>query len=169
MRRGDWSSPAFLIEGIVVVATIGAVGGGCGATVGDGLGVASLGAGGILAPVGSTSMMKRTVRAGGVLLGASGMGVCESVAVGTLGVAVSLGRFLDLEPVGEEEEGWEEDGHVVGVNGDDHRSGLLCEPSSSALVKVPGRANRDLLGVVDGFLDEVEELFVVVREDVGWE
>jgi len=114
-------------------------------------------------------MMKRTIRAGGVFLGASGMGVSESIAIGTLGVAVSLGRFLDLEPLGEEEEGGEEDGNVVGVNGDNHRSGLLGEPNSSALVKVPGRANRDLLRVVDGFLDEVEQLFVVVWEDVGWD
>jgi len=113
--------------------------------------------------------MKRTIRAGGVFLGASGMGVSESVTVGALGVAVSLGRFLDLEPRGEAEEGGEEDGNIVGVNGDDHRSGLLGEPSSSALVKVPGRTNRDLLCVVDGFLDEVEQLFVVVWEDVGWD
>jgi len=35
------------------------------------------------------------------------------------------------------------------------------------LVKVPGRANGDLLRVVDGFLDESEELFVVVLDVVG--
>jgi len=169
LRRGDWSSPAFFVEGIVVIATVGAVGGGRWAAVGDGSGVASLGTGGVLATMGRTSMMKRTIRAGGVFLGASGMGVSEPVAVGTLGVAVSLGRFLDLEPLGEEEEGGEEDGNVVGVNGDNHRSGLLGEPNSSALVKVPGRANRDLLRVVDGFLDEVEQLFVVIWEDVGWD
>jgi len=114
-------------------------------------------------------MMKRTIQAGGVLLDASGMGVSESITVGALGVAVSLGRYLDLEPLGEEEEGGEEDGNVVGVNGDNHRSGLLGEPNSSALVKVPGCANRDLFRVADGFLDEVEQLFVVVWEDVGWD
>ena len=63
----------------------------------------------------------------------------------------------------------EENGNVVGVNGTKHRSGLLGEPNSSALVKVPGRANRDLLRVADGFLDEVEQLFVVVWEDVCWD
>jgi len=42
-------------------------------------------------------MMKRTVGAGGVFLAASGSGVSESIAVGALGVALSLGRFLDLE------------------------------------------------------------------------
>jgi len=51
--------------------------------------------------------------------------VSETVAVEALGVAVSLRRFLDFEPLQEEEEGGEEDGNVVGVNGDHHRSGLL--------------------------------------------
>ena len=73
----------------------------------------------------------------------------EAVAVGTLGVAIILRRCLDLESLYEEEEGWEEDGNVVVVNQDDYRSGLLCEPSSSTLVKVPGHANCDLLRVVD--------------------
>jgi len=57
----------------------------------------------------------------------------------------------------------------MGVNRDNHRSGLLGEPTSSVLVKVPGRASRDLFRVVDGFFDEVEELFVVIWEDVGWD
>jgi len=61
------------------------------------------------------------------------------------------------------------DGNVVGVNGDNHRSGLLGEPSSSVLVEVAGRANRDRLGVVDGVFDEGKKLLVVVREDVGWD
>jgi len=43
--------PAFFIEGIVVVTTVGAVRGGGGATVGDGFGVAALGAGGVGASV----------------------------------------------------------------------------------------------------------------------
>jgi len=42
-------------------------------------------------------MMKRTKGAGGVFLGASGMGVSESVAVGALGIAVGLGSLLDFE------------------------------------------------------------------------
>jgi len=42
-------------------------------------------------------MMKGTLGAGGVLLGASGRGVSKVLAVGPLGVAVSLRRFLDLE------------------------------------------------------------------------
>jgi len=153
----------------MVIATVGAVGGGRWAAVGDGSGVASLGTGGVLASVGQTSMMKRTIQAGGVFLAASGMGVSEPVAVGALGVAVSLARFLDLEPLREEEEAGEEDGNGVGVNGDDHRSGLLGESNSSALVKVPGRGNRELLRIADGFLDEVEQLFVVIWEDMGWD
>jgi len=42
-------------------------------------------------------MMKRRVGAGGVLLGASGSGVSESIGVGALGVVVSFCCFLDLE------------------------------------------------------------------------
>ena len=53
------------------------------------------------------------------------------------------------------------------VNRDDHRSGLLCEPSSSALIKVEGRANLDRPCIEDGVLDKGEELFFVVWEDVG--
>ena len=95
-RRGDWSSPAFPGEGIVVAATIGAVGGGGRAAPRDGLLVPSFGAGGVLAPVGRTSMMKCAIWARGVFLGASGSGVSEPVAVGALGVAVGLDDFLDL-------------------------------------------------------------------------
>jgi len=151
----------------VVVTTFGAVGGGGGTAAGDGLGVAALGAGGVLASVCRPNMMKCTVWAGGVFLGASGGGVSEPVAVGALGVAVSLSRFLDLEPLGEEEDSWQEAWNVVVVDGDDHRSGLVGEPSSSALVKVPCRANHNRVRVEDGVLEEGEQLFVVVREDVG--
>jgi len=104
----------------------------------------------------------RAIGAGGVFLGASGIGVSESVAVGALGVAVGLCGLFDFETPREEEEGWGKDGNLVGVNGDNHRSGLLGEPSSSALVKVPGRANRDRLCVVDGVFEEDKELFVVL-------
>jgi len=41
--------------------------------------------------------MKRTVQAGGVFLGASGIGVSESIAVGALGIAVGLRGLLDFE------------------------------------------------------------------------
>ena len=54
---------------------------GGGAATGDALGVTALGAGGVMPSVGRVSMMKRTVGAGGVFLGASGIGVSESVAV----------------------------------------------------------------------------------------
>jgi len=58
---------------------------------------------------------------------------------------------------------------VVGVNADKHRSGLLGKTSSSVFVKLPGRANRDRQGIVNGTFEESKELFVVVREDVGWD
>ena len=97
-----------------------------------------------------------------MFLGASGMGVSELVAGGALGIAVDLCSLFDFETPRGEEEGWGKDGNVVGLNGDSHRSGLLGKPSSSVLVKVPGRANRDRLCIVDGLFDEREELFVVV-------
>ena len=83
----------------MVVTIVGTVGRGGGTAAGQGLGVAALGAGGVLASVGRTSMMKRTVGAGGVFQGASGRGVSESVGVCALGVAVTLRRFLDFEPL----------------------------------------------------------------------
>jgi len=106
-------------------------------------------------------MMKRTIGRGGVFVGASGIGLSESVAVGGLGVAVSLCGLFDFETPREEAEGWCKDGNVVGVNGDNHRSGLIGKPSSSVLLKVPGSANRDRRCVVDGVLDKSKELFVV--------
>jgi len=106
-------------------------------------------------------MMKRAIGAGGVFLGASGIGVSESVAVGALGVAVGQSSLFDFETPREEEKGWGKDGNVVAVNSDNHRSGRLGKPSSSILVKVPGRADRDRLCVVDGVLDESKELLVV--------
>jgi len=59
-------------------------------------------------------MMKCTIGASWVFLGASGMGVSNTVAVQTLGVAVSLRRFLDFAPLQEVEEGGEEDGTLSG-------------------------------------------------------
>jgi len=107
-------------------------------------------------------MMKRTKGAGGVFQDASGIGVSEPVGVGALGITVDLRSLLDFETPREEKEGWGKDGNLVGVNGDNYPGGLLGKPSSLVLVKVPGRANRDRLCVVDGILDESEELFVVL-------
>ena len=103
-RMGDWSSPAFSGKGIVVAATVGAVGGGGGATPGDGFLVPSFGASGVLAPMGRTSMMKCAIWARGVLLGASGRCVSESVAVGALGVTVGLDDSFNLSAFREEED-----------------------------------------------------------------
>ena len=104
----------------MVATAVGTVGGGGWAAARDGPGVASLGAGGVLAPMGRTSMVKRTKGARGVGLLATLGGVAETVAVVALGVSVGVDGFLNLEPFREEEEGREESLYVVGVNGDNH-------------------------------------------------
>jgi len=83
-------------------------------------------------------MVKCAIAGGGVFLGASGMGVSEPVAVEALGVAVSLRRFFDFGQLRQEEAAREEDGNVVGGNGDNHRSGLL-----SQTVTKQGRLSHD--------------------------
>ena len=83
----------------MVLTGVRAVGGGVGAAAGDGFGVAAFGACGVLASVGRVTMMKSTVGAGGVLLGALGMGASELIGIEALPVAVNLRRILDLEPL----------------------------------------------------------------------
>ena len=70
--------------------------------------------------MGRTSMVKRTIGARGVFLGAALGGVTVAIAVGALGVSVRLHCLFDLEATGEEEEAWEEGGNVFWVNGDNH-------------------------------------------------
>jgi len=60
-------------------------------------------------------MVKCAIGTSWVFLGASGVGVSETVAVEALGVAVSLRSFLDFEPLRQEEEGGEEDGTSSGL------------------------------------------------------
>ena len=79
-------------------------------------------------------MVKRTKEARGVGLFAALGGVAEEVAVVALGVLVGVDGFLDLEPLGEQEEGWKEFLYVVRVNGDNHQSRLFGYSSSSVLV-----------------------------------
>ena len=81
----------------MVVTAVVVVEGGGGATAGDCLGVAAHGARRVLVSVSRTGMIKRTVGAGGVFLSPAGGGGSKAVAIGTLGVAISLRRFLDLE------------------------------------------------------------------------
>ena len=73
------------------------MGGGGWVAARDGPGVSSLGAGGILAPVSRTSMVKRTEGARVVGLFTTLGGVAEAVAVVALGVPVGVDGFLNLE------------------------------------------------------------------------
>jgi len=81
----------------VVITAVEAVGRGGGTAVRDSPGGASLGTSWVSASVSRVSMMKHTVGASGVFLGSSGRGVSNGIAVGTLGIVVSLCRFLNLE------------------------------------------------------------------------
>ena len=76
-------------------------------------------------------------------------GVAEAVAVVTLSKQVGVDGFLDLEPLGEGEEGWEKFLYVVGVGGDNHRSRLFGYSSRSVLVKPPGRTDLNHFRVED--------------------
>jgi len=85
----------------MVVATVGAMGGAGGRAVGDRFAVAPLGAGGIVAPMSHTSMVKRTVGAQGRFLGAALGGVAEGVLVGKLGVSIDINYLFKIEAFGE--------------------------------------------------------------------
>jgi len=69
------------------------------AAAGNRFGVAVFGAGGVLAAVSCATMMKCTIGASWVFLGASGIGVSLAERVESLGVAVYVRRFVDLEPL----------------------------------------------------------------------
>jgi len=100
--------------------------------------VSAPGAGGILTSVSRASMMKRTKGTRGVGGGASLMSVSVSPVVSTLaGSGGGEGKF-DLVFRGEDDNTRGEGGNVLGVDGDNHRSGLLGAPRISARVKVPG-------------------------------
>ena len=120
-----------------------------------------------MASVCRMSMVKRTKVVRGVGLFATLGGVDEAVAVVKLGVSVGVDGFLNLEPCGEEEEGWHEGVNVLGVDGDNHRSRVFGYSSSSVLVKVPGHTELDCFRVEDLFSEEEKELVVMVGEDVS--
>ena len=113
--------------------------GGRGRTTGwDWLIVPAPGAGWILASVSSASMVKRTNGARGVGGGASLMGVSVSPAVLTLGGSGGGEGKFDLAFLREDDDPGSEGRNVLGVDGDNHRSGLLSLSRISARVKVPG-------------------------------
>jgi len=124
--------------GSVVITAVAAMGGRGRATGRDWLIVSAPGAGGILTSVSRASMMKRTNGARGVGGGASLMGVSVSPTVSTLGGSGGGEGKFDLAFLGEDDDPCCEGRYVLGVDGDNHRSGLLGLPRISARVKVPG-------------------------------
>jgi len=79
--------------------------------------------------------MKGAIGASCVFLGAAGMGVSETVALAALGIAVSLRRFLDFDPLWAEEEGGEGDGNLVRVNRDNNAVACLANLAVRSLLR----------------------------------
>ena len=125
-------------RGSVVTTAVAAMGGRGRTTGWDWLVVPAPGAGWILASVSRASMMKRTNGARGVGGGESLMGVSVSPAVSTLGGSGGGEGKFDLAFLREDDDPGSKGRNVEGVDGDNHRSGLLGLPSISARVKVPG-------------------------------
>jgi len=136
-RRGR-SSRTFSECGSVVITAVAAMGGRGPATGWDWLIVSAPGAGGILTSVSRASMMKRTNGARGVGGWASLMGVSGSPTVSTLGDSGGGEGMFDLAFLREDDDLRCEGRYILGVNSDNHRSGLLGLPRISARVKVPG-------------------------------
>ena len=109
----------------MVTAAVGAVGRRGWAASRDWPLITSSGAGGVLAAVRRTSMMKCTNLARGVFLGASGSCVSVSVAVEALGIMVGLDYHFIFKAGREEEHARDEFSHIVGVDGDNHQSRFL--------------------------------------------
>ena len=134
----DRSSWTFFECGSGVVTAVTAMGGRVRATGWDWLVVSAPGAGGILTSVSRASMMKRTNGARRVCGGASLMGASVSPAVSAVGGSgCGEGKF-NLAFLREADDACGEGGNVLGVDSDNHRSGLLGAPRISARVKVPG-------------------------------
>jgi len=83
-------------------------------------------------------MVKRTNGARRVGGGASLISVSVSPTVSTLGGSGGGEGKFDLAFLREDEDTRGKSGNVLGVDGDNHRSGLLGAPRISTRVKVPG-------------------------------
>ena len=136
-RRGR-SSRTFSECGSVVVTAIAGMGGRGRTTGWDWRIVPAPGSGGILTSVSSASMVKRTNGARGVGGGASLMGVSVFPAILTLGGSGGGEGKFNLTFLRQDDNAHCEGGNVLGVDSDNHRSGLLGLPGISARVKVPG-------------------------------
>ena len=58
---------------------------------------------------------------------------------------------------------------MLGVDGDNHRSGLLGLPRISARVKVPGRENLGRFVVEDCLPDIWKEFLFILQEETKWQ
>ena len=137
-NRWERSSRTLSECGSVVITAVAEMGGRGRETGRDWLIVSAPGAGGILTSVSRASMVKRTNEAHGVGGRASLMGVSVPPAVFTLGGCGGGEGKFDLAFLGEDNDPCREGRDVLGVDGDNHRSGLLGLPRITARVTVPG-------------------------------
>jgi len=110
-------------------------------------------------------MVKRTNGARGVGGWASLMGVSVSPAVLALGGSRGGEGKLNLAFLREDDDPGGKGRNVLGVDGDNHQSGLIGCPSISARVKVPSRENLGRFVVEDCLADIWEEFLFILREE----
>jgi len=88
--------------------------------------------------VSRASIVKATNRARRVASATSLMGVSVAPAVSTLGGSAGREGKFDFAFLREDEDPGGESRNLLGVDSDNHRSGLLGVPRISVRVKVPG-------------------------------
>jgi len=137
----------------VVVTAVAAMGGTGRATGSDWLIVSAPGPGGILTSVSCASMVKRTNGARWVGGGVSLIGVSRSPTLSTLGGLVGQEGKFHLGFLCKHDGPRGTGRNMLGLDGNNHGTGLLGFPRISARVKVPGSENWSRFVIEDCLLD----------------
>ena len=148
----------------MVVPTVGAVGGGGGAAVGDGAEVAFFGAGGVGTAVFRFLVMEGADRADWIVVLADRCSMAVPLAVAAAGVLVGGVSNLDF-PFTEEEENMR--AHLpafFGGGSHHHRGGVFEGSSVGVWVEEASGGDLKACGIEDGGLEINEQPFGVIRE-----
>ena len=141
------------VSGGVVVPTVGAVGGGGGAAIGDGADVAIFGAGGVGAAVLRFPVVESADRADGVVVLAYWGGVAVPLTVAATGGFVGGVGDFDLPLTREKENVGAYLPSFLGGGGDHHRGGVLEGAGVRVRVKKAGGSDCKAFGIEDGCLE----------------